>query len=349
MASGTFYSDWVFGEGSYRIAVQWSESDQSDANNKSRVNAKVGFVAGWDISIGSRTPTISINGNSDTVSFSGASGTGTFWSTSRWVDVTHNSDGSKSINISASFYVNATISGAGYIGTVSASSTVTLGQLDRIAPTITSQAAYAENQISLAVSATANATCDLWRYSLDNGAWTDFSNAEGTSATGSVAVSENTHTIKLAGRKKTNQLWGIPNEVINIDTRRSSVDFSVSDIKTDEITISATATYECDQWWYSIDNGDTWVSFSTTSGTSESITIEDLTVNTSYAIKIRVRRAENLLISDSATKNVKTQGGIVHVKINNSWKDALAYVKVGNSWKQAIIYSKVGDSWRIGT
>lgn len=216
------------------------------------------------------------------------------------------------------------------------------------APTIT-QSVVPTSATTVALTAISNVDCNLWRYSLDNGSWTDFSSASGRTGTGTLTVTEGTHTVKLAGRKSTNSVWGIPDNPISIDTRLAVVTATIDEPTTDSFSFTASTNYDCNLWEYSIDNGSNWVTFSTTDGTSASGTVSNLTVNTNYTILIRAKRTANNLYSRNATYSVKTQGGIMHVNVNGSWKEAIAYVKIGSAWKQVICYTKVGSSWRINT
>ena len=214
--------------------------------------------------------------------------------------------------------------------------------------TITAQSVTIASATKLNFSLTADVTCNLWQYSLDSGTWTTYSSTSGTSASGSVTVTSGTHTLQLRCRRASNSVYTTGTKFTR-DTVPPTVSFTVSDITTESFKINATSSVASDRWWYSINNGSTWTQFSTASGTSASYTITDLTVNTTYQVKVRARKTSNQMTGDSSTQTVKTQGGIVHVKVNGSWKEAIAYVKIGSAWKQVICYTKVGSSWRINT
>ena len=260
-------------------------------------------------------------------------------STSGTATISHNEDGKKSISFKITGYANV-------YSDLTASGTLALTNIDRTAPTVT-QSVSAVSSTKLSLQATANVECDLWRYSLDNGAWTDFSSIAGTSVTGEITVTENTHSIRLAGRKKTNAVWGY-GTTQNIDTRLPSVTAQISDIDTDSFVLSASSNYNCNLWQYSLNNGATWTIFSSTDETSASTTVTGLTVNTQYIILIRAKRTDNNLYSANISKTVKTQGGIAHIVVSNTFKDAIAYVKIGSALKQTICYTCVNGTWRIG-
>ena len=216
----------------------------------------------------------------------------------------------------------------------------------KTAPTIT-QSQTINSATSITVSGTSNIDCSQWAYQLDNAGWVYWTGSA-RSASQTITVSADTHTIQIAGKNSSNDVWGY-GTTATLDTTLPTVSFAVSEIETNGFKITATSNVNCNQWWYSLDGGSTWISYSTTNTTSTNITLSNLQVNTSYTVKVRAKKTANNLTNDSSAQTVKTQGGIVHVKISNTWKDAIAYVKVGNAWKQAIVYTKVGNSWRIGT
>ena len=87
----------------------------------------------------------------------------------------------------------------------------TLPTIDRAAPNISVLASNVGVN-SVTVTATSNATIDIWDYSVDNGAtWYRLSTAEGNSVTGTITgLSPNTtYYIKILGRRKYNQVLGI--------------------------------------------------------------------------------------------------------------------------------------------
>lgn len=118
--------------GHYGIRVDWSAT-QSVANNTSTITAKIYYVNDWSISIGSRSNnTLTIAGKSYKFSSPAINTTGTHLLATITSDpISHNSDGSKSVSMSCSFYMNATISGDSYYGYITANSTATLTTIAR--------------------------------------------------------------------------------------------------------------------------------------------------------------------------------------------------------------------------
>ena len=133
MASGSFYKS--ISSYDYRVIVEWS-STPTTATNSSVVKATVKLYAPYKLYISGRSGnSLSIDGKAfsfDSPAISTDSG-GTYrLGTVTSAAIAHNADGSKNINLSCSFKLNATISGA-YYGTVTASDTVALDDIPRAA------------------------------------------------------------------------------------------------------------------------------------------------------------------------------------------------------------------------
>lgn len=72
------------------------------------------------------------------------------------------------------------------------------------------------------------------------------------------------------------------------------------------ITMNWSSDNTIDYIWYSTNNGSTWTGVDVTDATSGSYTIYNLSANTTYNIKTRVRRKDSQLTTDSSTLAVKT-------------------------------------------
>lgn len=289
-----------------------------------------------------------VNAQNDIVQGSHSSADYTFYNgettiaTSAGIDVSHGSDGKKSITIGCW----GSFTSWGWEGS-SGSQTVNLPNIDRSAPTIT-QTQTVTSATTIDVSGTSNVDCKQWAVQVDGGSW-QYWDGSARSASKTLTVSEGTHTVYLAAKKSSNEVWGY-GTVTTVNTKVPVVNFSVTNITTDSITISATSDVATTVWGFSSDGGTSYETPTvSTDTTTQSFTFTELSLNTDYSIKVRAQNPDNNLYGVSSTIVVHTQGGILHVKVGNTWKDALAYVKVGNSWKQAIVYTKVGNSWRIGT
>lgn len=72
-----------------------------------------------------------------------------------------------------------------------------------------------------------------------------------------------------------------------IDRTAPTVSCSVSNITANGFKISGTSSATADIWQYSTNGGTNWTQFSTTAGTSASITLTSLSPNTTYSVKVR--------------------------------------------------------------
>lgn len=97
----------------------------------------------------------------------------------------------------------------------------------------------------------------------------------------------------------------------NIDRGAPTINISVSNITANSVKLSATATATCDIWDYTIDNWASYKQYSTSAGTSNSVTITGLSPNTTYTIAVRARKQYNHIVGWSGTNSTKTLGGSV--------------------------------------
>ena len=111
-------------------------------------------------------------------------------------------------------------------------------------------------------------------------------------------------------------------DLTDIDRTAPTVSFSVGSITTKGFKISATSNATCNKWDYSLDGGETWTNFSTESGTSASVTLSSLAVNTSYSVKVRARRSYNYVVGTSSAKSVKTLGYAIINSCSAFYSDA---------------------------
>lgn len=107
-----------------------------------------------------------------------------------------------------------------------------------------------------------------------------------------------------------------------IDRAAPTVTFTVSAITANGFKISASSTATADIWQYSTNGGSSWTQFSITAGTSASVTLSSLSPNTSYTVKVRVRRQYNQVYGTSGTTNIKTLGGAVVNSVSTVTADA---------------------------
>ena len=95
----------------------------------------------------------------------------------------------------------------------------------------------------------------------------------------------------------------------NIDRTAPTVSCSISGITAYGFKISASSSATADIWQYSTNGGTSWTQFSTTAGTSASITLSSLSPNTSYSVRVKARKKTNQVYGTSGTSTVKTLGG----------------------------------------
>ena len=116
--------------------------------------------------------------------------------------------------------------------------------------------------------------------------------------------------------------YGGTMDLTTIDRTAPTVSFSVSNITANSFKISASSSATADEWSYSLDDGITGNDFSSTAGTSASTTVTGLTPNTTYYVRVSVRKKSNHVYGESSTTTVKTLGGSVLSSVNTVTADA---------------------------
>lgn len=101
-----------------------------------------------------------------------------------------------------------------------------------------------------------------------------------------------------------------------LDRSAPSISISVSDIATNSVKLSASASAICDIWEYTTNNWASSTRYSTSASTNSSITITGLSPNTSYTIAVRARKQYNYVFGSSGTKTVKTLGASVFSSVS---------------------------------
>ena len=237
--SGTFQN---YPVSSFGLYCEWSGA-QSVTGNYTDVTLKV-YLSYYTLDVGARSDsTISINGVSETYTVPAIEDYSSGWKKkllkTKTVRVSHNADGTKSgVVLSASWRFSGTYSGVS-IGTITASTTVTLNSIDRSAPTVScSVSGITANGFT--ISASSSATSDIWQYSLNGGtSWTQFSTTAGTSASVTLSsLSPNTtYSVRVRARKRTNQVYGT-SSTVSAKTLGGAVILSCGSFSADAATIS---------------------------------------------------------------------------------------------------------------
>lgn len=129
MASSGSFSGSIC-SGHYVLRIDWSQTQNVSANT-STITAKIYLVNDWSLDIGARTANyITIGDTKQTFTSSAITTTGTHLLDTVTQTVTHDSDGTKSISVSAYFSFAATISGT-YQPEITANANITLDTIPR--------------------------------------------------------------------------------------------------------------------------------------------------------------------------------------------------------------------------
>lgn len=151
--------------------------------------------------------------------------------------ISHNSDGTKSINVQATceWYSDGQI----YIDSPYQGFDITLTSLDRVGASVSTSVSNI-GVSGFTISATSNVNCDQWYYSLNGGTnYTWFSSTNGTSASVNVTgLSPNTtYNVIVSARKTSNQVWNTSNTV-SAKTLGNAILNSVNTVTADNSTVS---------------------------------------------------------------------------------------------------------------
>lgn len=173
----------------YTLRVDWSQT-QNIAANTSKVTCTMYLDQSYRLSISGRDDnTTTINGttytwSSPAISKNGGSTTNMATVTSG--NIAHNSDGSKSITISATFYIRATISGT-YREKITCSATIALEKIPRpTTPTLSASSVDMGGKVTISMPrADGGFTHDL-AYSFAGDSYTAIATGAGTSYTWTV-------------------------------------------------------------------------------------------------------------------------------------------------------------------
>ena len=237
--SGTFQN---YPVSSFGLYCEWSGT-QSITGNYTDVTLKV-YLSYYTLDVGARSDsTISINGVSETYTVPAIEDYSSGWKKkllkTKTVRVNHNANGTKSgVALSASWRFSGTYSGVS-IGTITASTTVTLNSIDRTAPTVSCSVSNITAN-GFTISASSSATSDIWQYSLNGGSsWTQFSTTAGTSASVTLSsLSPNTtYSVRVRARKRTNQVSGT-SSTVSAKTLGGAVILSCGNFAADASTVN---------------------------------------------------------------------------------------------------------------
>lgn len=299
--SGSFYNYPVTSSShNFGLYCEWSGS-QSISGNYTNVTLKV-YLCYYELYVGERNDsTVSINGTTETYTVPAIRhNAGTAYKKlikTYTVKVPHNSDGTKTCTLSASWRMSGTYSGVS-VGTITASTTVTLDKIDRTAPTVTLTTSSITAS-GVTIKATASTTCDIFDYSTNGGStWTNFSTTSGTTVSKTITglTPNTTYSIKVRARKKTNQVYGT-SAAASVKTLGGSVISSINTFTADNTTAKITMSVTVYNTSYThtlvIKNGSTTV-----------LTISSLSLaNGSNTITLTASQRSTVLAAMSSVKN----------------------------------------------
>lgn len=195
----------TFGATTSRVDIYAKYNSQSTANNTTNYSVQLRLVKVSGGYIGEYSGTTVKVSSTGLTSYSASGGTGDFTSKTLATitgNVSHNSDGTKSVSMSGSMYFKA------WGQTISVSGSATLPSIPRYA-SINSFTVNKRDETSFTFNWSADATIDYVWYSTNNGSsWTGYDVTDGTS--GSFTVSglsaNSTYNCKIRVRRKDSQL-----------------------------------------------------------------------------------------------------------------------------------------------
>lgn len=130
----------------------------------------------------------------------------------------------------------------------------------------------------------------------------------------------------------------------NIPRYTSIKSFTISKRDETSLTFNWQTADTIDYAWYSTNNGSNWTGVDVTDGTSGSFNVTGLSVGTTYNCKLRVRRKDSQLTTDSALVSVKTN--TAPTTQITSYTETTATVKwTSDGTSNHIWYSVDNGSW----
>ena len=148
------------------------------------------------------------------------------------IDVTHNSNGAKSVVVEF-------LTSVYYYGATDYGGTMTLTTIDRTAPTVSCSVSNI-TATSFKITANSSATVDEWSYSLNDGlTGNDFSTTAATTASTTVTglTPNTTYKVRVSARKKSNGVYG-ETSTVNVTTLGGAIINSCETITADASTVT---------------------------------------------------------------------------------------------------------------
>ena len=121
--------------------------------------------------------------------------------------------------------------------------------------------------------------------------------------------------------------------------------FEIAEIGKDSFGVNWDTDSECDDLQYSLNDG-LW---QTPYGQGLYFRVDNLEPNTTYDVKMRIKKADTQLWTTSGSQKVTTlKANIIKLKHDSEWKEATSYIKANGEWKEATPYIKVDGVWKEG-
>lgn len=290
--------------------VNWQQTGQSTANNSTSINWQVGIYAGsssnWDYwgNNAMRIDYVSINGGwvQGSTTYSNKQGPGNIQLNSGSTTIGHNTDGTKTFNVSLSGWLYS-------YGTTTGSKDFTLNQIPRYLTSISNSIASTALN-SFKINWSCSPARDWTQYSLNGAAWADASDSGTTS--GSYTISGRApgtqYSIKTRLRRSDSGLWSEASTLYPTTKGISTID-AVTNITLPAPSTAATITYNCTNPSgnttfvylernnggdsYSCNSGSTSVS----TGTGKTMTLSATAVNTIYSQHPSAKAASGMQVT----------------------------------------------------
>ncbi len=258
-----------------------------------------------------------------------------------WTQYSTTNSTSQSVTLTVSststVYVRATKTSNSMTGEASVS-------VDRTAPTISSVTVTDASATTVTLKATTNVNCNKWEYRIGSGSWTSFSTSNTTSVSTTVTVS-GTGTIYVRVTRTSNLVTATSSGTSYDKTAPTVSSVTASSVGASSFTLSVTTNVNCNKWEYRLTSSSSWVSFSTTNGTSASTTITGLSPATTYSVSVRLTRTSNYVTNTGAV-SVTTLGYATITSIvnaNTGSTTTLKFTPKASGFYYRVVY-KIGST-----
>lgn len=335
MASGQFIATKMNSGYQYIYANWTSTSDVASNSSLVTVDLYLSSVASLSSSV-SKNVSITIDGTTYSGTTTVGCPAGGKWLFSASKTVYHDANGTKSIGISAVFDLKFTLGGTFYNST-SLSGTATLDTIPRYL-VITSCSIINVTRNSCQVSYSTDKSADWAQYSLNGGAWTNYSsNISGLSA-------GTYYTVNFRLRATDSQLWTESGNMGFTTVAAASANTpTVSDITRNSITLSWSSTQTVNGIRYGLSTGSytevttsgTWGQYSISSGISS---------GGNYTVYVSVRDAVHWTWSGWASKTFTAQSP---ASSNTPTLSSITCIQATMGWSSNL--TATGLEYKIGS